>query len=365
MRVAFLLEQALAPVPGGTGRYSVELAAALLSSAAPDDDVTAWTAWHRRHEIEGWTGRVRRLPLPRRALVAAWERRIGPSPQGDLVHAPTLLMPRSKSPLVVTIHDAVPWTHPETLTARGARWHRAMGEFAAREAAAVTVPTRAVADELQTVLPELEPTRVHVLGAGVASAILAGAETAANEVRRRHGLPEEFVLSLATLEPRKGLDLLIEAIARLGASAPTLVLVGQPGWGGVEPMSLARQHGLAADAVRVLGRVPDRELGAILHAASVVVMPSRAEGFGLPVAEAMAVGTPVVSTDVPALVETAGGAAEIVPIDDAAALSAAIGRVLGDTALAARLRAAGLARATEHSWARVAERAWQLYRGLV
>ncbi|HEX5494991.1 MAG TPA: glycosyltransferase family 1 protein, partial [Mycobacteriales bacterium] len=108
MRVAICLEQCLAPVPGGTGRYTAELAAALARTAPPGAELTGWTAWHRRvatAAVPGVAG-PHRLPLPRRGLVAAWERRVGPVPRNvDLVHAPTpLAPPRRGRPLVVTIH---------------------------------------------------------------------------------------------------------------------------------------------------------------------------------------------------------------------------------------------------------------------
>ena len=138
MRVAFLVEQLLAPVPGGTGRYSAELGAALVRTATAGDEVTGWAAWHRAvgpAVVAGVRG-PRRLPLPRRALTLAWERGLGPAPRdADLVHAPTPLFPPPRHrPLVVTIHDTVPWTHPDTLTPRGAVWHRAMAERAALHA---------------------------------------------------------------------------------------------------------------------------------------------------------------------------------------------------------------------------------------
>src|SRR5664279_3738737 len=122
MRVGLVVEQCLAPVPGGTGRYAYEVAAALARSAPPGSTVTGWSAWHRHPGaavVPGVRG-PRRLPLGRRTLTAAWERGVGPAPRTvDLVHAPTLLFPpRRWRPLVVTMHDAVPWTHPETLRMR-------------------------------------------------------------------------------------------------------------------------------------------------------------------------------------------------------------------------------------------------------
>jgi glycosyltransferase involved in cell wall biosynthesis len=169
---------------------------------------------------------------------------------------------------------------------------------------------------------------------------------------------------VATLEPRKGLDVLVAAMAELGADAPTLVVVGQPGWGGVDLRTLAAGAGLPADRLVVTGRLADPDLAALLQEASALVMPSRAEGFGLPVAEAMAAGTPVICTDAPALVEVAGDAGLVVPRGDAEALAAAIAALLDDGALQDELAEAGLQQAARHTWDAVADRAWELFRRL-
>ena len=357
MRLGILLEQSLAPVPGGTGRYSIELSAALARTGSSADTVRGWTAWHRDlgpAAVAGVRG-PSRLPLPRRPLTAAWERGVGPAPRGvDVLHAPTPFFPPRRQPLVVTIHDTVPWTHAETLTQRGARWHRAMAARAAARADAIAVPTHAVADELVGFLPGLSPDRVHVLGGGVARALLDDPGDL-----RVAGLPDEFILSLATLEPRKGLDVLIAALGRMGHKAPTLVVAGQPGWGGVDPVQAADVAGVRD--LRALGRMTDAQLGVILRQARALVAPSRAEGFGLPVAEAMAVGTPVICSDIPALAEVAGDAALLVPAGDDAALADAILDLLGDDATRRKLSEAGRARAGVFDWDEVARRAWRLY----
>ncbi|MFD2090365.1 glycosyltransferase family 4 protein [Blastococcus deserti] len=366
MRVAMVVEQILAPLPGGTGRYTAEVAEALAAVAPTGCRVTGWVAAHRRvgaARLRGVRG-PRRLPLSRRALTLAWERGVPLVPTGaDVVHAPTLLAPpRAGRPLVVTVHDAVPWTHPETLTPRGVRWHRAMAERVGRSADAVVVPTAAVARELRrwVALPE----RVVVAGAGV-SGRLARPDDAADRAVRAGAPRDGYFLSVATLEPRKGLDVLLAALAAMPHERRLpLVLVGQPGWGGVQPLELARDLGLRQGDVVVLGRLPDPDLAAVMAAAVAVVVPSRAEGFGLPVVEAMAAGTPVVTSDDPALVEVGGDATFVAPIGDVAALAAALTELVDGPGLRRDMAARGLARAGQFTWERTARTLWDLYRDL-
>lgn len=365
LRVAVLLEQVLAPVPGGTGRYALEVAKALVAEAPPGSPVTTWTAWHRDPSPARLPGAVgpRRLVVPPRVLARAWERGVGPAPRGaDVVHAPTpLFPPRRGRPLVVTVHDAVPWTHPDTLTARGVCWHRRMIERAARVADAIVVPTSAVAAELgRHVRLRTEPV---VVPEGVSAALRPPADAAARAGRLQ--LPEgDFLVTLATLEPRKGLDVLLRALALPAAPAVPLLVVGQPGWGGVDVAGSAEHLGIGA-RVRVMGRLPDADLAVVLGRAAALVAPSRAEGFGLPVLEAMAAGLPVVSSDAPALVEVGGGATVTVPVGDSEALAGALAEVLASAPLRARLAADGRRRAAGFGWDVAARRLWELYRSLV
>jgi glycosyltransferase involved in cell wall biosynthesis len=362
-RLVVITEQLMADVPGGTGRYTRELTAALAENAPPDWTVSTVVARHAdptRALIPGVDG-PRMLPLGRRALVAAWERGMPLWPGGDSVHATTPLAPpgpRPGRPLVVTVHDTVPWTHPETLTPRGVGWHQRAIGAAARRASALVVPTGAVSAELtRYVQPQC---RVHVVGEGVSAALSDRPEQdGADAVARRLDLPPRFLLMVGTIEPRKGVEVLLDALTRV--DVPPLLLAGQPGWGGIDPMKVADRVGLDRARLRVLGRVSDVELAVVLHRAEALVLPSLAEGFGLPLLEAMAAGVPVVHSDVPALVEVAAGAGISVRRKDPAALAYGLRTVLSEPERVAALVAAGRRRAERFTWARAAAEVWRIH----
>ena len=364
MRVALVLEQLLSPVPGGTGRYTRELAAALAAMRPAGSKVIGWVGAHGNFAAARVTGveGPHRLALGHRALAVAWERGVGPAPRhADVVHAPTLLVPpRRRTPLVVTIHDAVPWTHPETLTARGVAFHKRMGARAAATADRIVVPTRATADRLSEVLDLGD--RVRVVPLGVSGSISEPADAQAR--RRRMRLPDRYFVTVATLEPRKGLDVLLDALARPDAPPISLVVAGPPGWGDVVVADEARKRGIA-DRVVGLGLLGDEDLSAAIGGAVALVQPSREEGFGLPVVEAMSLRTPVVISDARALLEVAGGAAVVTPVGDPAALSAALHGLYSDPAEAERLRDAGVRRASAFSWETAADTMWNVYSELV
>ncbi|MFD9698917.1 glycosyltransferase family 4 protein [Lentzea sp. NPDC059081] len=316
-----LTEQLSAPVPGGTGRYTAELFQALTRTAPAGWAVVSAATAHADRVIR----------LPRRALVALWERGLPPR-LGSHVHAPTPLAPLPGA--VVTVHDVVPWTHPETLTPRGVAWHRKVIGRAAREARALVVPTKAVASQLEECVRVEVP--VHVVPNGVTR--LVGSPSA--------DLPSQYVLAIGTIEPRKGFELLVRATERLRVP---LVVVGPQGWGGVS---------LSAPHVTLLGRVSDERLASVLAGASLLAAPSLAEGFGLPVLEAMAAGVPVVHSDDPALVEVAGGAGTVVRRGDLASLTEGLRAVLADPRHTVE---AGITRASEFTWEKTAQGVWSAH----
>jgi glycosyltransferase involved in cell wall biosynthesis len=172
---------------------------------------------------------------------------------------------------------------------------------------------------------------------------------------------EPYALFVGALQPRKDATTAIEALALIGDGAPRLVLVGPDKGGRAEAEQTAADLGLA-DRVELRGHVPQEELAALYRGATCLVFPSLYEGFGLPVLEAMASGTPVVATTAGALPEVAGDAAILVDERNPVALAGGIERAIADHE---RLRAAGLDRASRYSWAETARLTLRVYRELL
>jgi glycosyltransferase involved in cell wall biosynthesis len=343
VHLAVVAEQLRAPVPGGTGRYTAELLGALRATAGMGERITDWYA----------PGGARFDRIRQPLLAELWRRGMGPSPHADCVFAPTLLVPpRRGRPLIATIHDAVPWTHPETLTARGARWHREMAERVADTADVVLTPTAAVARELAT---HISLPRVEVIGEGVSEGIGTVPADAARRASRL-GLPDSFALAVGTLEPRKGFDIVAAALSEKQWPGLPLLIAGPGGWGDALPAAPDPSR------IRLLGRLADPDLATVYSRADVLVMASRAEGFGLPVLEAMTHGVPVVISDVAAMVEVAGGAAIVTPRGDAPALAAAVSRAVAEREIWSK---AGLVRSKDFSWEAAAVHLWEICRNLI
>ncbi len=360
-----LVEQLLAPVPGGTGRYTRELTAALAKTAPAGWMVSSVVARHADPTpamIPGVDG-PKVLGLSPRALTYAWEQRWPFWPGGDSVHAPTPLAPASSKrgrTMVVTVHDTVPWTHPDTLTKRGATWHRKVIGRATYNAGAIVVPSAAVAAELSMHAPGT--ARVHVIPPGVPPVLATPPDQdVAFRIRSRLRLPEKYLLAVGTVEPRKGLDVLVDALTRRNAPDLPLVVVGQPGWGGIDLQEIARRRGLPPERLIVLGRITDDELAVVLHGAAAFVMPSLAEGFGLPVLEAMAAGVPVVHSDAPALIEVAGGTGVLARRQDPLALANALRTVFADSERTEARVERARRRAAQFTWERSAQLVWNIH----
>jgi glycosyltransferase involved in cell wall biosynthesis len=369
MRVAVNVEQLLSPSPGGIGRYTARLVSILSDLGV---EVQPVTALHRSERVAaawaeaGLSGRVplpKVFPLPKPALYDAWHVLTWPplSRDADIVHAPSLAVPpASGKALVVTVHDAAPVLFPEAFTPRG-RWFHAMGlRAAARRADLVITGSQAAAAELAD-HTAISPGRIRVVPYGVDQA------PPDPGVLARYGLVDvPYVLWVGSLEPRKGVGTLVSAMARLVRGNAVLrgvrlVLAGYAGWQNSSLLADGDLVQLGSALVR-LGRLPAGELAALYAGATVFAFPSRHEGFGLPVLEAMAAGTPVLASDIPALREVAGRAALLIPAGDEQAWAGALEALLSDRARREEMAEAGRRRAAGFSWTSMVTATLDVYR---
>jgi glycosyltransferase involved in cell wall biosynthesis len=262
---------------------------------------------------------------------------------------------------VVTLHDATPLRFPTTHTLLSRFLFRVYIPATLRNTDAVLTLSEDAKNDLTRFL-HLPSTKVHVVSPGVDHQFApAPAEVTAKTRSRFYG-GEPFVLYVGALEPRKNLPTLLEAFAELRREFPRLHLVVAGGrrWksSGLGPMV---ERLRLQDRVHFIGYVAERELPALYRAASVFCFPSLAEGFGLPVLEAMACGTPVVCSGVSSLPEVAGDAVVFVDPTQPESIAYALRRVLTEPDLAAQMRQRGLERAALFTWERTAARTVEVY----
>ena len=375
MRVCLDLSAA-AHERAGLGRYAASLAHALLDLGLP---LTAFINDLRESRLRPPLSELpmRTAGLPRQR----WRLRAAASYFGarsmdhafggiDLFHATEHLLPVLRGARsVFTLHDAAYVHFPQYHLPRNRLFLRLMmPRFLARAQAVITVSEFTRQDAVR--LYHVPSDRLHVIPEGVDAAFhpIAEADTLA-QVRQRYRLPERFIMYVGTIEPRKNLITLIEAYAALrhrapAAAPPGLVIAGGKGWLYEEFFDRLRALGLE-EAVTLTGYVPDSDLPGLVNCASVFAFPSLFEGFGLPVLEAMACGVPVVCSTAASLPEVSGEAALLVPPQDVAAWAEALARVLGDSQLAAKLRAQGLARAATFTWEAAARQTMQVYEAVM
>jgi glycosyltransferase involved in cell wall biosynthesis len=363
LRVALIGEQLLQDVPGGIGTY---VRALLRRMPAEGIELEPVVAAHRSSTLsQAGLPHARTLRLPRTALYRRWAGGHGPKAGGTaaLVHAPSLAFPpRDGRPLVVTAHDVLFVEHPEWFTPAGVAFHNRMLDRLS-EADVVIAPSKATADAL-TQLPH-PPGDVRV--------IPMGTDLEAPPLEERSRLLEAarvekpYVLWMGTLEPRKNPEGVVRGfVYALDAGVPDadelkLYLVGPPGWWSGDLRSLIEARGLS-DRVRRIDEQPVPVRAALYAEARAFVFPSLAEGFGLPVLEAMACGAPVVTSNRSSMPEVAGSAAQLCDPTDHESVGWAMQKVLRDEDLAADLRRIGLRRAQEYTWDRTAQLTVALYR---
>jgi glycosyltransferase involved in cell wall biosynthesis len=373
-----IVDQIVAPIPGGIGRYTEELTRELIRTAPSGCNVAGIVsaspelAYELIEMVLPELESLFKSPLARRELELAWQHGLTRLPGGGMVHATGLFAPLFKhdrvntvgEQIAVTIHDVIPWTNPEALSTRRLGWYRAMVKRAHKYADAVVVPTHAVATQLAEIHDFGD--RVRVIGGAVSSKLTLPVDP--DTRAKRLELPERYILSVGTLQAHKGIAQLIHAMARPELADYTLLIAGPEGSRGLDIAAITAEAGLTEGRVRALGYLADADLAVALDRARVFAFPSLCEGFGLPVIEAFSFGTPVVHSDDPAVLEVSAGAGLAVAREPAASyadrLAEAIGAVASDSARSERMGFAGRDRARTFSWTDSAEKVWQLHADL-
>jgi glycosyltransferase involved in cell wall biosynthesis len=261
----------------------------------------------------------------------------------DVLHFTDWMYPPQRRGLrATTIHDLVPLHFPEWVTGRTRAMHGRKYAHAARTCDVIFANSAFTADDVAATLG-FPRERVVVAHPGIGAAFTAEGEAA--------DLGKPYLLTVATLEPRKNLGTLVEAFGLLDEPELALAVAGGRGWG--------EQPLLSRPGVVQLGRVSDEELARLYRGAAAVVYPSRFEGFGMPITEAMASGAPVVASSHPSLDEASGAAALRADPESPKAIGAAIEEALGRRE---ELRAAGILHAAAFSWRRTGELFLEGYR---
>ena len=311
--------------------------------------------------------RSTRWPTARPGVRLVWEQLFQPLAARqagcDLLHGLAFVSPLAQPcPTVVTVHDLSFTLFPDLFRGANAAYLRLFTRLSCRRAARIIADSENTrADVIR--LYGVPGQRVKAISLGVDVQFHPRPLDEVAEFRRAHCLPDRFILFVGTLEPRKNLIQLIEAFSNIKyqTSDLKLVLVGGKGWY-YGPVLAAVERLNLQERVILAGYVPASELPLWYAAADVFAFPSRYEGFGLPVLEAMACGTPVVTSTASSLPEVAGDAALTVSPDDVDALTDALRRALTDTAWREEARAKGIARAATFTWESTARHTAAVYR---
>ncbi|WP_106181736.1 glycosyltransferase family 4 protein [Prauserella shujinwangii] len=336
----------------GIGRYTASLSEELASLSTVDTRAVAFTlrGWRRLRTVLPHGVRARGMPVAARVLRSMWLRSTFPPVElfagpTDVVHGTNFVLPgTARAAGVLTIHDLAFLDAPQDLPPSDAELPELVRKGAAR-ADVICTPTAAVADVVAERL-DVDRGKIEVTPLGIDAGWFTG-RPPSQELRDRLGLPSRYLLFTGAAGPRKGLDWLAKAHAT-DPGLPPMVFAGP----GPFPPGARAHH---------LGYLTDLELQRVVAGASALVLPSRDEGFGLPVLEAMACDVPVVCTDIPALREVSGGLAALVPYGDVDGLVEAL-RAAVDDPHAASTSATRRAHTASFTWRRCAEATVTAYR---
>ena len=360
---------------GGIGRYTRELVRA-LAALDPTTDYRLFAAgyqpatlpaspgqnftWHSSRLDTEWLARLwHRAQLPLR--IERWVGKI------DLLHAPDFTLPpvRKGTRTILTVHDLSFVRAPETATPGLRAYLNQVVPRSVARADHILADSEATRQDLID-LYDTDPAKISVLYSGVEARFRPIADVERLQaVREKYGIGNgPYLFSVGTVQPRKNYARLAEALHRLNRPDLKLVIAGGKGWLNDDLYRTVQTLGME-EQVRFLGFADDADLPALYNGAEVFAYPALYEGFGLPPLEAMACGTPVVTSNVSSLPEVVGEAGLVVEPTDVEALAFALARALDDDELRGTLRERGLARARLFTWERAAAQLLDHYRQLL
>lgn len=366
----------------GIGRYTRELVRALAELDRSRDYVLLAATGGRRPPDESWPPnfQMRSVPLSDRALAILWHRLRLPlwvelvTGPVDIFHSPDFVLPPvRRARTMLTVHDLSFIRYPECTDAGLRAYLNQVVPRSVQRADLVLADSHSTKDDLVELLG-VEPKKIEVVYPGVEERFCPIEDRALlEEVRKRYNLPPRFILGLGTLQPRKNFTRLIEAFAdlrsfdvaqdRFAICDLHLVIAGGKGWLYEKIFAAVEQLGLE-ERVTFPGFVADEDLPALYNLADLFVFPSLYEGFGLPPLEAMACGTPVITSHASSLPEVVGEAGLMVEATDVEALAQAMQRVLEDNALREGMMARGWEQAKKFTWEAAASKLLNLYETL-
>jgi glycosyltransferase involved in cell wall biosynthesis len=349
---------------GGISRYIAHLIPELAAIDARNEymilhsrkDPDSLVVGPRQRKVNLWT--------PSHHVIERLAMSVEIAPLGlDLLHSPDFIPPLWggwKS--VITIHDLSFLHFPETKDAASKRYYNGQIAAAVARADAILADSEATRRDVISMLA-VPPEKVTTVWAGIDARFAPVSAEEVSRVRGANGLPDGYILFVGTIEPRKNLDGLMRAYAALTAElpdAPPLVIAGRRGWLNDPIHALPAELGIA-DRVCWVADIPDSDLPGLYTGASALCLPSLYEGFGFPVLEAMACGTPVVTSGRGSLTEVAGDAAVLIDPMDVESIADGLRQALTDSKLAANLRKKGIAQAAKFTWAETARKALDVY----
>ena len=351
----------------GIGRYTYNLTNRIPEVAPEGDFVVSHNPrlLNTRYDVEGLARHpnLKLVPVdvPTLSLKEQYRlRSLAKRLSLDLLHSPYYIKPYWLScPSVVTIYDLIPMIYPQHLPYRWTAWiFRAAASLAVRRASHVIAISESTKADLVHLFGT-SPEKITVTYLAADERFHPLERKDCERVLQRYGLPRGYILYLGINKPHKNLVFLLEVFSELKTEVK-LVLAGKEDPRYPEARQKAERLNLG-DSVVFLGEVADRDLPILYNGAELLVFPSLYEGFGLPVLEAMACGTPVVCSHSSSLPEIVGDAAITLDPLDREAWAVALMDVLGKEALRAKMRHKGLKRAAAFSWEETARRTWEVY----